>query len=84
MATQAGFAADARTGFAGGAPCPDADRAKTSYAAAVGAGLRLGTSRALTMEGRYVYGLTDLKLGTVSDPQSYQTRSFLILVGIGF
>ncbi len=29
-----------------------------------------------------MYGLTDLKLGTVTDAESYQTRSFLILVGI--
>lgn len=69
---------------AGADPCPDANRAKTSYAATIGAGARLGTSRALTIEGRYVYGLTDLKLGTVTDAASYQTRSFLILVGIGF
>lgn len=69
---------------AGDAPCPDADRPKTSYAAAIGAGARLGTGHALTIEGRYLYGLTDLNLGTVTDTESYQTRSFLILVGIGF
>jgi len=69
---------------AGGDPCPDTDRSKTSYAAAVGAGVRLGTRRAITVEGRYLYGLTDLDLGTVTDPESYKTRSFLILVGVGF
>jgi hypothetical protein len=68
---------------AGDNPCPDTDRSKTSYSAAVGAGVRLGTRRAITVEGRYVYGLTDLDLGTVTDPESYKTRSFLILVGVG-
>jgi len=69
---------------AGDNPCPDTDRSKTSYSAAVGAGVRLGTRRAITVEGRYLYGLTDLDLGTVTDPESYKTRSFLILVGVGF
>jgi hypothetical protein len=36
-----------------------------------------------TFEGRYVYGLTDLKLNTVTSSSSYKTRSFLLLVGFG-
>jgi hypothetical protein len=63
--------------------CPDASasgRRKTDYAAVFGAGVRFG---GLGLEGRYVYGLRDLKLNTVSDPNSYKTRSFLILVSIG-
>ncbi len=65
------------------ADCPDAatsGRKKTDYAAVFGAGVRFG---GLGLEGRYVYGLRDLKLNTVSDPESYKTRSFLILVSIG-
>src|SRR6266508_2626046 len=47
---------------AGGGPCPDTDRPSTSYAAVLGGGARLGAASAITLEGRYIYGLTDLKL----------------------
>ena len=46
----------------------------------VGAGLRFG---GLGIEGRYVYGFRDLKLASVTDPNTYKTRTFLILVNIG-
>lgn len=69
---------------AGGSACPDTDRPSTSYAAVIGGGARLGAASALTLEGRYVYGLTDLKLSTVTSSESYKTRSFLILVGWTF
>ena len=68
---------------AAGGSCPDAatsGRKRTDYAGVVGAGLRFG---GLGIEGRYVYGLRDLKLNTVSDPNSYKTRTFLILVNLG-
>lgn len=64
--------------------CPNTGRPKTSYAAVLGAGVRLGATSAFTLEGRYIYGLTDLKLSTVTSSESYQTRSFLILGGISF
>lgn len=66
----------------GSIDCP-AGRPSTSYAGIIGAGLRFGV-RAFTLEARYVYGLSDLELDTVTDSDSYQTRSFLILAGIGF
>lgn len=66
----------------GSGACPTGDRPKTTYAAVIGAGVRL-MSR-LSVEGRYIYGLTDLKLSTVTSAESYQTRSFAILAGIGF
>jgi hypothetical protein len=69
---------------AGGGACPNTDRPKTSYAAVIGGGVRLGAPRPISLEGRYVYGLTDLKLSTVTSSESYKTRSFLILAGIGF
>jgi hypothetical protein len=78
---QASFEVRCRT--ANGGLCPDAassGRRKTDYAAVVGAGLRFG---GLGIEGRYIYGLRDLRVATISDPNSYKTRTFLILVNIG-
>lgn len=63
--------------------CPESND-DLSYAAVVGAGLRLGGSSAITIEGRYMYGLTDFTWNTVSSSESYRTRQFLILAGIGF
>jgi Outer membrane protein beta-barrel domain len=63
----------------GSSPCSSAGRSKTSTAAVIGGGVRLGER--FTFEGRYVYGLTDLKLNTVTSSTSYKTRSFLLLVG---
>lgn len=68
----------------GDAACPDTDRPVTSYAAVIGGGVRLGKPGGLAVEGRYVYGLTDLKLSTVTSPESYQTRSFMILASYAF
>ncbi|HYV96268.1 MAG TPA: outer membrane beta-barrel protein [Gemmatimonadaceae bacterium] len=66
---------------ADGGTCPSG-RKKTTYAGTIGAGLKL--LGAVTIEGRYVYGLTDLHLSTVSDSDNYKTRSFMLLAGIGF
>jgi hypothetical protein len=63
--------------------CPEG-RKKTSYAGVIGAGLRLPQLAGISVEGRYVYGLTDLRLNTVTDSESYKTRSFMVLFGIGF
>jgi outer membrane protein with beta-barrel domain len=68
----------------GDVACPDTDRPKTTYAYVVGAGARLGGKTAFSLEGRYIYGLTDLKLSTITSSASYKTRSFLILAGVGF
>jgi hypothetical protein len=69
---------------AGGDPCPDTDRPKLTYAAVIGGGVRLGQPGSLSIEGRYIYGLNDLKLSTVTSSESYRTRSFMILLGLGF
>jgi len=67
-----------------GTDCADASaRKSTDYAGVIGAGLRLGQSTAVTFEGRYVYGLQDLKLSTVTSSESYKNRTFMLLVGIG-
>jgi len=67
----------------GGAAC-SGDRETISYAAVVGAGLRLGNQGALSVEARYIYGLSDLSWNTITDSDSYRTRSFMILAGLGF
>jgi hypothetical protein len=71
---------------ANGVQCPDTaaggvSRKKTDFAGVVGAGVRIS---GLSIEGRYIYGLTDLKLNTVTNTDSYKTRSFLVLAGFSF
>jgi len=73
----------AGTATAGTADCPDTGRPSTSWSGIVGAGIRVNPGVALSFEGRYVYGLTDLNLSTVTSSSSYRTRSFMILAGIG-
>jgi hypothetical protein len=68
---------------ANGEDCPSG-RSKVTYAGAIGAGIRIVPLGGLSIEGRYLYGLSDLKLSTVSDSDSYKTRSFMILLGFGF
>ncbi|NOT06666.1 MAG: PorT family protein [Gemmatimonadales bacterium] len=73
----------------GSSDCPDntfggGERKKTTYAGVIGAGLRLGGKAGLTIEGRYVYGLTDLKYGTVTSSDSYKNRDLMILAGVSF
>lgn len=69
---------------AGSLNCPDTGRPSAIFAGVIGAGLRMSQMHGLSIEGRYIYGLTDLKLSTVSSSESYQTRSFLLLAGIAF
>jgi len=71
-------------GTLGSADCPDTGRPSTSWSGIIGAGIRLNPGVALSFEGRYVYGLTDLHLSTVTSSSSYRTRSFMLLAGIGF
>ena len=67
----------------GGTDC-SSGRPKTSYAGIIGAGVFFGEHNGLSVEGRYMYGLTDLKLNTVTTSDSYKTRSFMVLAGIHF
>jgi len=69
---------------AGPNDCPASSRPKRTYSAVLGGGVRIGARSAFSVEGRYLYGLTDLKLGTVTSSASYKTRSFLILAGFAF
>ena len=69
---------------AGGDPCAEtSERRKWDYAGIIGAGIRLGGNLRFGLEGRYVYGLRDLRLSTITSSESYKTRSFMILGSIG-
>lgn len=68
---------------ANGGTCPSG-RAATTYSGIIGAGVKFGAFKNVSIEGRYVYGLTDLKFATVTTTESYKTRSFMLLAGIGF
>ena len=52
--------------------------------AIIGAGIRLGDQSRFSVEGRYMYGLSDLDYSTVTSSNSYRQRNFMILGGIGF
>ena len=66
--------------------CVDTGRSTTDYAGVIGAGVKIGSQSAVgfSVEARYIYGLKDLELSTVTDDDSFKTRSFLILGGIIF
>lgn len=66
--------------------CSDNGRSTTDYAGVIGAGVKFGSAgkAAFTAEARYVYGLKDLELDTVTSDESFKTRSFLLLAGIVF
>jgi hypothetical protein len=68
----------------GNADCADSDRSTTTFAGVIGAGVQLGAEGRFSVEGRYVYGLQDLHLDTVTETGNYRNRSFMILVGVSF
>ena len=77
---------EVRCHTANDAPCgASSTRKKTDYAGVIGAGVHLGSlgKAGVGIEGRFVYGLRDLKLDTVTSSTSYKTRSFMILGSIG-
>jgi len=77
---QASFEIRCKTGAG---DCPDTGRPMTSWAGIIGAGFRVNPGVAISIEGRYVYGLTDLHLSTITSSSSYRTRSFMLLAGLG-
>jgi hypothetical protein len=64
-----------------GATSPD--RPSVVYAGVAGAGVRFGGKMGLSVEGRYVYGLTDLKLTTLTSSESFKHRTFMLLLTVG-
>lgn len=67
----------------GGVGCPSGHPTIT-YAGVIGGGVKLGLLHGLSIEGRYIYGITNLTLSAVSNSTNYQPRSFMILAGLGF
>lgn len=64
--------------------CPRGDRPKSPTAAVIGGGVAFGERTKVSLEARYIYGLQDLDLDTVSDEASLEERSLMILAGITF
>jgi hypothetical protein len=81
---QVSFEVHCRT--ANGADClAQGSRKKTDFAGVIGGGLRFGgKAGGWSLEGRYVYGLRDLDLSTVTSSESYKNRTFMILLGLEF
>jgi len=81
---QISYEVKCRTGA--GADCGNystTGRKRWDYAGIIGAGIRIGAGIGFGIEGRYVYGLKDLKPSTVTSGSSYKNRSFLLLGSIG-
>jgi hypothetical protein len=79
---QVSYEIKCRTGA--GADCgaySTSGRKRWDYAGIIGAGVQIAGK--FGIEGRYVYGLRDLKLSTVTSSSSYKNRSFLLLGSIG-
>lgn len=64
--------------------CPESGRPQWPTAGVVGAGVSFGTDARFSVEGRYIYGLSDLDLDTLTDDESYEERSFMVLGAITF
>jgi hypothetical protein len=69
---------------AGDGDCPGGDRPLWPKAGVIGAGVAFGASTTISVEARYIYGLQDLNLETVTSQESYRERSFVVLAGIAF
>jgi hypothetical protein len=66
-----------------GGNCPSGD-AKTTYAGIFAAGLKFPQLARLSVQARYLYGLTNLNYTTVNNQSNYHDRSFMLLLGLGF
>jgi hypothetical protein len=65
-----------------GGNCPSGNTG-TTYAGVVGAGLKFHTLGGVSLQGRYVYGLSNLNYNTVNNTSNYKPRSFMLLLGLG-
>jgi len=64
--------------------CPESGRPQWPTAGVIGAGVAFGENMNVSVEGRYIYGLSELDFETVTDENSYRERSFVILSAIAF
>jgi hypothetical protein len=65
-----------------GSVCPSTD-AKTTYDGVFAAGVKFPRLAHISVQARYIYGLTNLNYTTVNNQSNYQDRSFMLLIGIG-
>jgi hypothetical protein len=68
---------------ASGANCPSG-RPKQTFDGIGAIGVRFPMLAGLSIQGRYIYSLTNLNYGVVGNQNSYNQRSFMLLAGIGF
>lgn len=59
--------------------CDDDEVKSTDFGAALGAGIRVGGDKGLTIEGRYTWGMRDL--GDFNSGVDSKTRTFMVLLG---
>lgn len=64
--------------------CPRGDRPKSPTAGVIGGGVAFGGPTKVSLEARYIYGLQDLDIETVTDEASFKERSLMLLAGISF
>ena len=68
----------------GSGDCPRGDRPRAPRAAIIGGGVAFGGDTQVSLEARYIYGLQDLELETITAEENYRERSFMVLAGISF
>jgi hypothetical protein len=68
---------------ADGGSCPSG-RPNTTYGAIFAVGLKFPQLARLSVQARYLYGLSDLNYNTVNNQSNYHDRSFMLLFGLGF
>jgi hypothetical protein len=68
---------------ADGGNCPSG-RPKTTYDGVVAFGVKFPQLARLSVQARYLYGLSNLDYNTVNNQSNYHDRSFMLLLGIGF
>ena len=68
---------------ASGTDCPSG-RNKTTFDGIAALGLKFPMLSGLSVQGRYIYSLSNLDYGTVNNQSNYHQRSFMLLLGVGF
>lgn len=66
-----------------GGSCPSG-RPGTTYGGIFAIGVKFPQLARLSVQARYLYGLSDLNYTTVNNQSNYHDRSFMLLFGLGF